>query len=284
MRKGASRDKRQQSRLLRGNREGFEICTVDHLRGGVVRLDATVTYKDFSHEVPSLPARLMASRGWVGGGLTRTQQLSVPPYAPSKPEYPLGSPPALPTARPRRSQVGVFSHEHDELKSDSFLKVYSPSEGDAAFRSRAPGTKGDIDVMKGQPGVHKDMVAWFRLNCGRVSARRFSTQTFTPTPSLARMACHRARNNATEWLCVTFTESNCACQVLGINDNRLIEYEPSTLAPLGLVVGADELEGRRVVVVASGDGSDRECNVGESIGMEVGRLAGREVESWGKGG
>lgn len=58
--------------------------------------------------------------------------------------------------------------------------------------------------------------------------------------------------------------------MLGINNNRLIEYEPSTLAPLGLVVGADELEGRRVVVVASGDGSDRECNVGESVGMEVG--------------
>jgi hypothetical protein len=40
--------------------------------------------------------------------------------------------------------------------------------------------------------------------------------------------------------------------VLGVYDGRLIEYDPSTLAPLGLVVGQDELAGRRVVVVPSG--------------------------------
>ena len=33
MRGGTSRDKRRQSRLLRGNKDGFEICTVDHLDG-----------------------------------------------------------------------------------------------------------------------------------------------------------------------------------------------------------------------------------------------------------
>ena len=41
-------------------------------------------------------------------------------------------------------------------------------------------------------------------------------------------------------------------RVLGVYDGRLIEYDPSTLAPLGLVVGQDELAGRRVVVVPSG--------------------------------
>lgn len=51
MRSGSSRDKRQQSRLLRGNRGGFEICTVNHQAGGTVRLDATVAYKDKTHEV-----------------------------------------------------------------------------------------------------------------------------------------------------------------------------------------------------------------------------------------
>jgi hypothetical protein len=30
MRRGSSRDSRQQSRLIRGNKDGFEICTVDH--------------------------------------------------------------------------------------------------------------------------------------------------------------------------------------------------------------------------------------------------------------
>ena len=51
MRGGTSRDGRQQSRLLRGNKDGFEICTIDHSRGGAVRLDATIVYKDTGHEV-----------------------------------------------------------------------------------------------------------------------------------------------------------------------------------------------------------------------------------------
>jgi hypothetical protein len=37
--------------LLRGNKDGFEICTVDHQKGGAIRLDATIKYKDFGHEV-----------------------------------------------------------------------------------------------------------------------------------------------------------------------------------------------------------------------------------------
>lgn len=51
MRGGTSRDKRRQSRLLRGNANGFEICTVNHAEGGTVRLDATITYTDSNHEV-----------------------------------------------------------------------------------------------------------------------------------------------------------------------------------------------------------------------------------------
>jgi hypothetical protein len=42
----SSRDGRRHSRYVRGNKDGFEICTVDHSKGGVVRLDATVTYSD----------------------------------------------------------------------------------------------------------------------------------------------------------------------------------------------------------------------------------------------
>ena len=51
MRAGTSRDGRQQSRLLRGNKDGFEICTIDHANGGAIRLDATITYTDNNHEV-----------------------------------------------------------------------------------------------------------------------------------------------------------------------------------------------------------------------------------------
>jgi len=59
--------------------------------------------------------------------------------------------------------------------------------------------------------------------------------------------------------------------VLGVYDGRLLEYEPSTLAPLGLIVGQDELEGKRVVVV--GSGVPDECKVktapvSEAVGME----------------
>lgn len=46
-----------------------------------------------------------------------------------------------------------------------------------------------------------------------------------------------------------------ACgRVLGVHDGVLLEYDASTLAPLGLVVGRDELAGRQVAVVDSGLG------------------------------
>lgn len=166
MRRGASRDTRQQSRLIRGNSNGFEICTVDHAKGGKIRLDATVTYKDSNHE------------------------------------------------------VGVFAHEHEELKSDTFMKVYSPTEGDDSFVPTSP--DGIVDVTSDKP-VDADTTVWWKMNCGRV---------------------------------------------LGIYDRRLIEYEPSTLAPLGLVVGQDELTGARVRILPSGD--DAACTVPteQVVGME----------------
>ena len=46
-----SRDGRQQSRLIRGDCKGFEICTVDHQNGGAVRVDTTITYTDTNHEI-----------------------------------------------------------------------------------------------------------------------------------------------------------------------------------------------------------------------------------------
>merc|ERR1711998_541927 len=38
-------------------------------------------------------------------------------------------------------------------------------------------------------------------------------------------------------------------QVLGVHNGMVLEYDSSTLAPLGLVVGKDELMGRKVTVV-----------------------------------
>ena len=51
MRAGTSRDGRQQSRLIRGNKDGFEICTVDHQKDGKIRVDATISYRGDTNEV-----------------------------------------------------------------------------------------------------------------------------------------------------------------------------------------------------------------------------------------
>ncbi|KAJ1438171.1 hypothetical protein B484DRAFT_324253, partial [Ochromonadaceae sp. CCMP2298] len=55
-----------------------------------------------------------------------------------------------------------------------------------------------------------------------------------------------------------------ACgRVLGVHNGMVLEYDASTLAPLGLVVGKDELAGRQVAVVDSGinqqDGAEFEA-------------------------
>ena len=177
MRGGASRDGRQQSRLIRGDADGFEVCTIDHARGGAVRLDATISYTDENHE------------------------------------------------------VGVYAHSHDDVEEmgETFMKVYKPEEGDECFVTYDEDT-GVVDSTAGCE-VDGETVAWWKLNCGRV---------------------------------------------LGIYDGRLLEYDPSTLAPLGLVVGFDELAGRRVVVVPSGEEA---CKVID--GPEITTDGGREAADCG---
>jgi len=181
MRSGTSRDTRQQSRLLRGNKDGFEIVTVNHAAGGTVRLDATISYTDTNHE------------------------------------------------------VGVYAHEHAELEAnDNFVKVYSPSSGDECYVAYDEADDVNIDPTKGC-SVDGETIAWWHMSCGRV---------------------------------------------LGVYDGRLIEYEPSTLAPLGLVVGQDELQGKRVVVMGSGAA---ECKVETAAvstqeGMEGADCADNEGE------
>eukprot|EP00930_Biecheleria_cincta_P037432 TRINITY_DN25694_c0_g1_i1.p1 TRINITY_DN25694_c0_g1~~TRINITY_DN25694_c0_g1_i1.p1 ORF type:complete len:736 (-),score=134.89 TRINITY_DN25694_c0_g1_i1:285-2492(-) len=152
MRAGTSRDTRQQSRLLRGNKDGFEILTINHADGGSLRLDASITYSDCLHE------------------------------------------------------VGVYRHDHEELSQNSkFIKVYSPTEGDEHYVQYDEGEE-VVDVFNGAR-VSGNTLGWWHMSCGRV---------------------------------------------LGIYDGRLVEYEPSTLAPLGLVVGQDELEGKLIYVISSG--------------------------------
>ena len=154
MRKGTSRDGRQQSRLIRGDEKGFEICTVDHQKDGAVRVDATVTYTDDNHE------------------------------------------------------IGVYAHKDEELAGDKYFKVYQPCAGDSLH----PPDDGYIPYSKDgslhvDEEVTKETVAWWAMASGRT---------------------------------------------MGMLNGMLVEYDSSTLAPLGLIVGADELVGKHIAVIDSG--------------------------------
>ena len=168
MRSGASRDTRQQSRLIRGNKDGFTISTINHAREGEERLDVTVTYS---------------------GCMT---------------------------------EVGTYAHlDNEDFEHDAFFKVYSPAKGDGCY----------IDYEKTDGIVGAQEVCWWTLNCGRV---------------------------------------------LGMHMGMLVEYDSSTLAPLGLVVASDELKGRKVAVLDSGI---KECSieVRDDEGMEGADCAENEA-------
>lgn len=151
MRGGTSRDGRQQSRLLRGNSKGFEICTVDHQNNGNIRLDATISYKDVGHE------------------------------------------------------VGIYMHDDKAYDHDKYFKVYQPVEGDREYFCGAD-TDEECSITEDEP-VTMDTRVWWRLSNGRV---------------------------------------------LGVMNGMLLEYDSSTLAPLGLVLDSEELVGRAIAVVDSG--------------------------------
>jgi len=175
MRGGTSRDGRQQSRLLRGSKDGFEICTVDHQKDGAVRVDATITYSDCNHE------------------------------------------------------VGVYAHKDEEKDGDEYFKVYSPSAGDQYHPPdecyMAYSDEGEMMICN---EIDQDSKAWWYMSDGRV---------------------------------------------LGMLKGMLIEYDQSTLAPLGLVVGADELVGKKLAIIDSGL-DDEECDISEEEGMEGADLDG----------
>ena len=57
-------------------------------------------------------------------------------------------------------------------------------------------------------------------------------------------------------------------RALGMLNGNLIEYDSSTLAPLGLVVGADELVGKKIGVINSGLDADTCSIMFDEEGME----------------
>lgn len=139
MSRKSTRDGRRQSRLVRGNKDGFEICTVNHAKGGEVRVDATIKYIDGTHE------------------------------------------------------TAADMHDHEDYDHDKFFSAYSPQEEDGCYLE--------------DPSNINSAVCWWHMSCGRV---------------------------------------------LGKHNGMLLEYDPSTLAPLGLVVGKDELADRQIAILDSG--------------------------------
>jgi hypothetical protein len=170
MRGGTSRDGRQQSRLIRGNKDGFEICTVNHQKDGEIRVDATVTYRGDSHE------------------------------------------------------VGVYAHGDVAEKGDKYFKVYQPCAGDSLHppdENYIP--YGDDGMLHVNKEITMDTVAWWRMACGRT---------------------------------------------MGLLNGMLVEYDTSTLAPLGLIVAADELIGKNITVIDSGEMSNCRLDEDQVEGME----------------
>merc|ERR1712216_642464 len=156
----SSRDGRRHSRFIRGNEHGFEICTVDHSKGGIMRLDATVTYADEC-----------AADGEACSTL-------------------------------------VFAHDHEDYDHDLWFQAYVPQEGDGCY---IESPNGIINLPGSDLGDLSDpnAVCWWHMKDGAV---------------------------------------------LGVHNGMIIEYDESTLAPLGMVVSRDELQGRRVAVVDNGYG------------------------------
>ena len=95
-------------------------------------------------------------------------------------------------------------------------------------------------------------------------------KVYTPQENDDKMIC----NDEDECLltdCPADTSTKCWWRlsngrVLGMANGMLLEYDRSTLAPLGLVVSADELVGKQIAVVDSGI---EECEINfEDDGME----------------
>lgn len=160
----SSRDGRRQSRLVKGNSEGFEVYTVDHKKGGVLRLDATVTYSDVCEVDPE------------------ALDMDQPPS---------------------ECSTLVFAHKHEDYDHDLWFSAYTPHEDDGCH---VVDPRGKIVQPDGTEYDFSDLtqVCWWHMKDGAV---------------------------------------------LGVHNGMIIEYDPSTLAPLGMVVSRDELEDRSVAVI-----------------------------------
>eukprot|EP00929_Paragymnodinium_shiwhaense_P041749 TRINITY_DN21684_c0_g1_i2.p1 TRINITY_DN21684_c0_g1~~TRINITY_DN21684_c0_g1_i2.p1 ORF type:complete len:264 (-),score=47.98 TRINITY_DN21684_c0_g1_i2:321-1112(-) len=164
----ASRDGRRQSRLLRGNEHGFEVCTVDHRSGGTIRVDATISYAEDCY---------LADEG--------SEELEAG----------------------RKCEIMTFAHAHEDFDHDLWFSAYVPQENDGRYLGTPNGTLNPEG--SGRDFSNPDEVYWWHMKDGAV---------------------------------------------LGLQKGMIMEYDSSTLAPLGLVVSRDELLDRRIAVIDDGSG------------------------------
>jgi hypothetical protein len=162
----SSRDGRRHSRFLRGNAEGFEICTVDHMKGGNVRLDATIKFSD-QCELPEDMDLLAAEDSEI-----------------------------------RECSTMVYAHKHVDYDHDKWFQAYVPQENDGCYLVDPSGVINPAD--SGKDFANPEEVCWWHMKDGAV---------------------------------------------LGCHNGMIIEYDPTTLAPLGMVVSRDEMMNRRVAVI-----------------------------------
>ena len=152
----STRDGRRQSRMIRGNKDGFEVCTVNHAKGGEVRVDAKCSY---------------------AGDTT----------------------------------VAEIQFDLETTWAEAGFRAYTPQEEDGCYIENAGG------VLNEDENWDENTVCWWHMADG---------------------------------------------VVLGVHDGMVIEYDPTTLAPLGMVVSKDELLGRKVAVIDSGL-KQEQCDVFE---------------------
>jgi len=156
----SSRDGRRHSRLVRGNKDGFEICTVNHAKGGEVRLDCTVTYGDNAEAI-------------------------------------------------------VMAHPHEDYDHDLWFSAYTPGDADGCYIDGVDGTLNEDGEWT------EKTICWWHMADGAV---------------------------------------------LGVHDGMIIEYDASTLAPLGMVVSKDELANRKVAVIDAA--INPQCEGAECVPLE----------------
>lgn len=165
----STRDGKRHSRFVRGNENGFEICTVDHGKDGVLRLDATVFYQD----------ECLVGEDFNTEGVNTS------------------------------CSVVHFAHPHEDYDHDQWFQAYTPEMDDGCY---LPDPNGVLNPVGGDKNfASRDAVCWWHMKDGAV---------------------------------------------LGGHNGMIIEYDPSTLAPLGMVVSRDELENRRVAIIDDGYGTD----------------------------